>query len=66
VELDLKNMRMVIFMKGNLKKVKHMVKEFTLGILLEKYMMVNGIRVQDMGMESGKMIKGIPIWENGN
>ena len=42
-----------------------MGKATILGITLEKFMMENGLEDKDMGMESGKISKGIAISENG-
>ena len=61
---DLKFIKIKELIEVISKIINHMVKAFIL-ILMESYMMGNGIKVKKLGLGYGKDFLMILIWENG-
>lgn len=61
---DLKFIKIKELIEAISKIINHMVKAFIL-ILMESYMMGNGIKVKKLGLGYGKDFLMILIWENG-
>jgi hypothetical protein len=64
IKKGMKDTAMAIHMKGIFKKVKLMVKEFIIGLMV-KYMMENGVKELKMVTECGKEFLVTVIWDNG-
>ena len=55
--VDMSDMQMVMSTMVSFRKERHMVREGIYGLLLEKFMMVNGYKELDMEMVYGKDCK---------
>lgn len=64
-ELDLRNIKIITFIKGSFLIINHMDREFFIGLQLEKFMKGNGLWVVSKAMEFGRDLKGTHMLVNG-
>ena len=64
-ELDLRNIKIIIFIKASFLIINHMDKEFFIGLLRGRFMKGNGLWVVSKAMVFGRDLMGIHMLVNG-